>query len=114
MAKAQKEAEPVVNAVLEGAEAVEEGIESVRIPIALDAVFERLDKALRQRGAALIAIQQPRANVLDVAKYSVFEAEIKDGGKVRVVDLVKRAYELNCLDPHETVVSHFMIPPIWS
>ena len=51
------------NAALKGADAVEEHLPP--IPCTRDAVYARLDRALRGQGRALVAMQLPQANVLD-------------------------------------------------
>lgn len=89
------------NAQLEGADVVEE---RARIPLALDEVFQRLDRVLRMRDCALLAVQQPKAGPLDEPACWIFKSELRDGGRVKVIELVTRAYEMGVIGETESPI----------
>jgi hypothetical protein len=60
------------------------------------------------RECALVASPQPKASALEPQQYQLFEAELQDGGRVRSIDLMKRARELGCLEDFETPVEHWL------
>jgi hypothetical protein len=79
------------------------------IPCSRDAVFYRVDQILRAQGRALVAMQLPQANVLDAPEFDVFEVEMRDGGTVTKVEVIKRGTALGCLDLNiERPVIHWM------
>jgi hypothetical protein len=86
------------NAVLEGG----------HVPVGLTELYHRIDAVLIPRGSALIQIEFPRISPnVDVIK-KIYEAELRDGGTVREIDLEKRGRELKLLEPFESVSN------IWS
>ena len=103
----RKAEEPADNAAIEG----DDVAPSANIPVALDTVYDRLDRALRMREAALLCLMQPRASALETQRYWVYECELQDGGKVRRIDLVARARELGVLEDFETPLDHWYQRP---
>jgi hypothetical protein len=96
----------VENALLEGGDIVGES-PLAKIPVTKDELFMRLNRELQLQDRALIASPMPRANALAAADYWLFEVELRDSGKVRRVDLIRRARELGCLEDFETPVEHW-------
>src|SRR5947209_19438434 len=104
MAKVQKLQEPPpVNAVPEGADV----LVGAWVPIPLDTIFDRLDRELRLRESALLAVAQPRASHIETAQFWVYEAQLHEGGTVRRIDLVKRARELGLIENCESPMQHW-------
>jgi hypothetical protein len=97
------------NALLEGDDVAEEAEEQplARIPVRRDELYARLDHALRLRGCALLATPMPRASVLAPQQYHLFEVELKDGGRVSRIDLIKRIRELGLIENFESPVEHW-------
>jgi hypothetical protein len=97
------------NALLEGGDvAVEAEQPLARIPVTFSEVYARLDRELRLHERALLRAPQPRTSALEPAAFWVFEAQVRDNGKVCLIDdLVSRARELGCLEEFETPI------PIW-
>jgi hypothetical protein len=98
------------NALLEGGD-VEEQPPTACIPVTRDEIYARLDHVLRQRNCALLATPQPRTGPLDPQQYWLFEVELKDGGRVSRIDLIKRARELGLVEAFETPTEHWQGRP---
>jgi hypothetical protein len=95
--------------------AVPEGgdvLEGAQVPVALCAVHERTDLFLRENyGHALIATEDERANALATRTFTIFEVELREGGKVKQIDLVRRARELKILEPCESPLNFWYRVP---
>ena len=116
--KVEEQPVDIANAQLEGDDAEGEDVfgrrVKVRQPIPLDVVFHRLEKELRKRGSTLLATYQPRESAIAEVAFWVWEAEMRDGGTVRAIDLVKRAYEIGgviakCESPTTTWASGLLL-----
>jgi hypothetical protein len=82
--------------------------ESSAVPVALDEVFARLDNCLRRDHArALIAVVIPGNGPLATVERTIFEAELKQNGRVFRCDLVSRARKLGLLENFETALDHW-------
>ena len=104
MFKAKKKAETVAadNAALEGGDVIEQP-EFTRIPVRRGDIYSRLDSHLRQyESSALLSAEQPRANILAPVMFDVFEADLRNGGRVRQIDLIERAEQLGLISENES------------
>jgi hypothetical protein len=90
------------NAVMEGADVASENC----IPTGLNTLFDRIDQCIRPK-SALIAVGLPRSSAMVPQTFSIFECELRTGGRVTEIDLVVRAKELKVLEDYEKPV------PIW-
>jgi hypothetical protein len=93
-------------ACLEGAD-----VSDFQVPVSLDAIFDRLDLELRNNGRAVIAVELPKASALAESRYDVLEIELVHGGRVKRIDMVRRARELGCLQDCETALEHWYRAP---
>jgi hypothetical protein len=95
------------NAMLEGADVIEHP-EVTRIPIRRGDLYSRLDSHLRQyESSALLSAEQPRANILAPVMFDVFEADLRNGGRVRHIDLIERAKQLGLISENESPCCSF-------
>jgi hypothetical protein len=63
--------------------------------------YRRVQTALGERGRTAVAIEPPRRVHWEARPFTVFDVELRDGGKVKVVDLETLARELNLIDDCE-------------
>jgi hypothetical protein len=99
-----------LNAQIEGEDVLEEQEpprEEARAVLTKSDLFLRLDKTLRCIDSALVAIEQPRSSPLDEPAYLIFECELKDGGRVKLIDLVARGKKLGIIEDCETVIDSY-------
>jgi hypothetical protein len=113
MAKKQtlavKMQEPVAAdaAVLEGAD-VEVEQPLARIPVSRSELYHRLDEHLRREaGSALLAVRYASPNPFEEAHYEIYEAEMRDNGRVKLVDIVKRSRDLGILGETESPIPNW-------
>ena len=91
---------------------INEKTESTTIPCSRNSVYERLDLLLRQSGTALISLETAKRTASTPAEYKIFEVQLRDRGTVReLTDIVKRARELEAIEPYETPSAHWTYPP---
>jgi hypothetical protein len=82
------------------------------VPVDLGAVYSRLDRHLRTKyNRALLAVEQPKSSALALSRYSIYEAELKSGGKVTRINLEARAREEGVLEPFERPLEHYQTAP---
>jgi hypothetical protein len=81
------------------------------VPIDLGAVYSRLDRHLRKRDRALLAVEQPKSSALELARYWIYECELKDRGKVTRINLEARAREEGVLESFERPLAHYQTAP---
>jgi hypothetical protein len=103
----------MVKAALIDERACPEGadVSDFQVPVSLDIIFDRLDLELRNNGRAVIAVELPKASALAESQYDVLEIELVHGGRVKRIDMVKRARELGCLQDFESVLDHWYRQP---
>jgi len=104
MAKKQTSAD---TAVLEGDDVpVEQPL--AKIPVSRSELYHRLDEHLRrEEGSALFAIRYPGRTPFDESHYDIFEAEMRDNGRVKLIDLVKRSKDLGLLGETESPIPNW-------
>jgi hypothetical protein len=96
-------------ACLEGADVARE---ARAVPLPLDALFDRLDMELGEHGSALVAVERVKRSPIDQPEYLIYECELKQMGRVREIDMEKRARQLGVIDPYvETVLDRWYRPP---
>jgi hypothetical protein len=74
------------------------------VPLSLDRLFFRLDHALRWHDKALVAVEKPRSSPVELARYWIYECELRDGGRVSLCDMPSRALKLGVVEPCESIV----------
>jgi hypothetical protein len=78
------------------------------IPVSRSELYHRLDEYLRrEQRAALFAIRYPGRTPFDEASYDIFEAEMRDNGRVKLIDLVKRSKDLGLLGETESPIPNW-------
>jgi hypothetical protein len=86
-------------------------VSDFQVPVSLDVIFDRLDLELRNNGRAVIAVELLKVSALAESQYDVLEIELVHGGRVKRIDMVKRARELGCMQDFETAVDHWLRQP---
>jgi hypothetical protein len=61
--------------------------------------------------SALLSIECPRENVLATPVFGIYEAELKHNGKVREIDIVKRAGQTGVMQECEVAQDHWCWGP---
>jgi hypothetical protein len=80
---------PEDTAVLEGADVPAEP-PLARIPVSRSELYHRLDEHLRrEEGNALLAVRYASPNPFEEAHYEIFEAQMRNNGIVKLIDIVK-------------------------
>ena len=75
---------------------------TVKTPLMLDQIFQRLDKELRKRGSTLLAVYKNRYSVTAPVQFDILEAELRDSGRVRLIDMVALAYDCGVIAKSES------------
>jgi hypothetical protein len=98
---------PEDNAVLEGADVpAEEPL--AKIPVSRSELYHRLDEyCRREQGSALLAVRYASPNPFEEAHYEIYEAEMRDNGRVKLVDIVKRSRDLGILGETESPIPNW-------
>src|SRR6516225_3860259 len=79
-----------------------------KIPVSRSELYHRLDEHLRREaGSALLAVRYAPANPFEDAHFEIYEAEMKDRGTVRLVDIVKRSRDLGILGETESPIPNW-------
>jgi hypothetical protein len=85
--------------------------EQTRVPVAFDTLYNRLNLALMPYGA-LIAVLEHQENVLAEPEFTVFKAELMEGGAVTKIDLVEEARKAGVLEDCERAIARWTTWPI--
>ena len=79
-----------------------------KIPVSRSELYHRLDEHLRrEERSALFAIRYPGRTPFDESHYDIFEAEMRDNGRVKLIDLVKRSRDLGLLGETESPIPNW-------
>jgi hypothetical protein len=94
-------------AVLEGDDVpVEQPL--AKIPVSRSELYHRLDEYLRrEEGSCLAAVRYAPANPFLEAVYEIFESELRDGGRVSKIDIVKRSRDLGLIGETESPIENW-------
>jgi hypothetical protein len=86
------------------------------IPLDLSSLYFRTDRLVRHyEDKALLCVEKDKASPLAEPQYFVYLADLKDGGKVRLIDLpsyAKKHYGEEAVSDNETVIATWPSPPI--
>ena len=82
------------------------------LAIGLDDVFVRLHNVLVKQGSGLLATMSKEASGYERAQWAIFECEVFDGGRVREIDMVARARELQVIEDNEVPAPQWYHPPV--
>jgi hypothetical protein len=85
--------------------------EAAQVPVALDEIYRRLDAELRPY-STLLAVAQPRENVLDEPEFEIFRADLMNDGRVTKIDLVKEGYKAGVIGETETAIARWTNWPV--
>ena len=78
------------------------------IPLARTELLARLKACLSLEAMTLVAAEEPGPSALAEPVITIFLVELRDGGRVREVQLEQLAIEKGALDPRvESVVAHW-------
>jgi hypothetical protein len=87
--------------------------EESRVPVSLSEIYRRLDLELRLRDySALLAELRDRPSPLAEPEFDVFKAELRHGGKVEQIDLVKLARHWGVIGDTESPVERWSSFPV--
>jgi hypothetical protein len=76
----------------------------------LSELFIQVDNAIRPR-SALVGVEVPRSSHADDQTFEIYECELRPNGKVRLINLERRARELQLLYPFQVVSPVWTRPP---
>ena len=77
-----------------------------------DQLYNRIRRHLLWQGYTLVAAAQPPTSALAQPEYLIFKVQLKDQGKVELVDLVDLGVSLGVLDKRvESVMAHWSEGP---
>jgi hypothetical protein len=79
-----------------------------RIPVSRSELYHRLDEHLRREcGSGLLAVRYASPNPFEEAHYEIYEAEMRDNGRVKLIDIVKRSRDLGILGETESPIPNW-------